>query len=206
MNSIIDVSHHNGVLNFKNIVQNNPGVKKVIIKASEGYTFVDPKFIENVRNASASGLKVGAYHFARLISSKQGIDAILQARHFVNTINAVKADYADLVLDIETNDDKRSRRSVELFIKQFADEVKRLTNKEIVIYSYLSFLNEQLDPKHKLGVYALWLAQYTTATKSKVPTGWKSIYMWQHTDNLALKAVTGTVDASIYGNDKSQLA
>lgn len=205
MIAILDVSHHNGNVDFKKAVSANPQIQKVIVKATEGTSFVDPKFATNVaRVMSIPGLKLGAYHFARLVKYKGSTkhEAALQAMHFVNTLKSVKADFVDIVLDIETNDDRRNREAVAEFIEVFASTVEKATGKQIVLYSYYAFLNENLPVGHKLGRFALWLAQYTKASKSKLPNGWSKVYMWQHTDSATLAAVPGKFDASVYGNTK----
>ena len=48
----IDVSHHNGEINWKQV----PDVEFVYIKATEGATFVDPMYQQNIKGARAKKL------------------------------------------------------------------------------------------------------------------------------------------------------
>ncbi len=52
---ILDVSHHQGIINWKEI--KNTSVKGVYIKLTEGGTFVDPRSYENYIGAKKCGLE-----------------------------------------------------------------------------------------------------------------------------------------------------
>ena len=59
----IDVSKHNGNIDFKQVRDDD--YQFVFIKATEGKTYKDDAFDRNYRGARDAGLKVGAYHFFR---------------------------------------------------------------------------------------------------------------------------------------------
>ena len=63
----IDVSHHNGKINWDQV----PDVDFVYIKATEGATYVDPVYQQNINGARARKFRVGAYHYFRTTSSVQ---------------------------------------------------------------------------------------------------------------------------------------
>ncbi|MDE6377369.1 MAG: hypothetical protein K2K72_01335, partial [Duncaniella sp.] len=75
----IDISAHNGEIDFNKV--RDEGVKFVIVKATEGGTFKDRRFIENIRKAREAGLKVGAYHFFRFDTP-----GYIQGLNFVNSL------------------------------------------------------------------------------------------------------------------------
>ena len=58
----IDVSHHNGKINWKEVAKDKK-IQYVYIKATTGATRVDERYASNVKNARENGLKVGSYHF-----------------------------------------------------------------------------------------------------------------------------------------------
>ena len=60
----IDVSKHNGNINWQQVAEDK-NIKFVYIKATEGFSIVDSKYKKNLREARATGLKVGSYHFFR---------------------------------------------------------------------------------------------------------------------------------------------
>jgi lysozyme len=82
----VDVSHHNvddrGAPIDWNAVK-AAGFSFALIKASDGASYRDPKFLENVLGAKNAGLEIAAYHFLR--PTTQAID---QANNFLAQINA----------------------------------------------------------------------------------------------------------------------
>src|SRR4051812_48478527 len=57
----IDVSHHNGVINWADKFAK--GDKFMFAKATEGHGYIDSQFNRNWANAKAAGLLTGAYCF-----------------------------------------------------------------------------------------------------------------------------------------------
>ena len=55
---VLDVSRHQGNIDFERVAQSP--VKWIYLKATEGSTHVDPKFLEYARDAKAVEMKVGA--------------------------------------------------------------------------------------------------------------------------------------------------
>lgn len=64
----IDVSHHNGKINWKEVAKDS-NIKFVYIKATTGSTHTDDCYAYNIKNARENGLKVGSYHFFTSYSS-----------------------------------------------------------------------------------------------------------------------------------------
>lgn len=58
----IDISHHNGEVDFSRVASEEADVAFAYIKATEGTDFIDPAFIRNARLSVASGIPSGAYH------------------------------------------------------------------------------------------------------------------------------------------------
>ena len=59
---IVDVSYHNGNINFKSM--KNDGIAGVIIRAGYGQGNTDKKFKTYIKDAIAAGLPVGIYWFS----------------------------------------------------------------------------------------------------------------------------------------------
>ena len=76
----VDVSHHNGKIDWEKVA--DAGVKWASIKATEGYSFADPKYHVNLREAQGSGLEVIPYHFAHPHD-----DVLVQVQHFDHVTN-----------------------------------------------------------------------------------------------------------------------
>ena len=77
----LDISHHQGEIDW-NIVDSK--FEFVFAKATEGSTFIDKRFYENVEGIRNSGRIVGAYHFYHFPTN--GID---QASHFIDVVGNI---------------------------------------------------------------------------------------------------------------------
>lgn len=74
----IDISHHNGHVDFDLLAREDSDVGFLYVKATEGTGFVDPDFVRNSSGGISSGVPTGAYHFFRY-----DVDGELQALNFV---------------------------------------------------------------------------------------------------------------------------
>ena len=126
----IDVSDWQGYINYEEVKKS--GVKVVYIKASQGNNIKDPYFDINYENAKNKGLKVGFYHFLTATTTKE---AEKQAQYFTNVISGKTPD-CKLVMDYEIFEENTVSQIQEIS-QVFIETVKRLTNKEVIIYSDL---------------------------------------------------------------------
>lgn len=93
----IDVSHHNGALDWQRIAR--AGYRFAFVKASQGASFVDPMLERHVAGASAAGLRVGAYHFLSATD-----DGSKQADNFLAAIAAIRGKLSlPSVADVEAD-------------------------------------------------------------------------------------------------------
>lgn len=131
----------------------------VIIKATEGTSFVSPFCDSQYQKAKARGKLVGVYHFA------SGLDPVAEANYFIDNVQGYVGE-ALLVLDWEANAISRGPEWVRSFVKQ----VKARTNVPPVIYGSASPLAAQGIPavaqQENCG---LWVAAYP----SSAPTGYR---------------------------------
>lgn len=170
INSVIDVSHHNGAgLNFNSAKAD--GIIGVIGKASQGQSNRDPLYKANRKKAQAAGLLWGAYHFAT------GSGGVGQADNFLAAIG----DPTDvlMVLDIEPNPTGPSMTLDEAHT--FVAHIHAKTGKWPGLYSghYIKqLLGNRKDPL--LANCWFWLAQY--GPTAVVPPTWSTWTMWQYTD------------------------
>ena len=189
----IDVSHHNGTINWEKVSKNNQKVEFVYIKCSTGVGGFDPKTKENAINAKKYGIKVGYYHFASMNDEDEVHDAQVEAEWFIKLLKFLPEADLPLALDIE------EKPSVELDSNEFVNWItvffKTLDSngyKNYVLYSYKPYLDEHLPKNHKLGTIRLWLAQYRP--KTTLPNGWNSYWLLQYTDSGKVNGINGSVD------------
>lgn len=112
----IDISHHNKTIDFNKVKIS--GVDTVIIKATEGGSYTDPKLMEHYTNAKDKGFNIGFYHFLYELS-----DPLKQAEHFWNSIKDKEFNVIP-VLDAERNNsNKFNRTSYTDFLLSFLEKI-----------------------------------------------------------------------------------
>ncbi len=66
----IDVYHGDGEVDWKTVKKN--GIQFAFVKATEGTNYIDKRFDENMKGATAAGVLIGPYHFCRIDNDKDG--------------------------------------------------------------------------------------------------------------------------------------
>lgn len=169
LNVIVDISHHNGNVNF--VKAKEAGIIGVIQKASQGQGNIDQTYKTNKTKATNAGLLWGAYHFAT------GSDGLKQAEHFLSVVGDDPKTL--LVLDFEPNPTGPSMNLEEA--RSFVTHVNSETGRFPGFYSghYIKqLLGNQTDSV--LANCWFWLAQY--GNTPVVPANWATWTMWQYTD------------------------
>lgn len=183
----IDVSHHNGVLNWKKIKE--AGVDFAYIKCTEGKSFFDPMFIKNVLGARSVGIPIGAYHFFH-----PDMDAKKQAEFFWSKIRDLNLDLIP-VCDWEDHDkagESKQVTQIEIFLKR----LEELSGKVPMIYTGKWYIDQvdAKDPKKPLpqwlARYPLWLSDYSPKTVA-VPKPWTKYALLQVTEEGMLPGYLG---------------
>ncbi len=176
----IDVSKHNGIVNWQAVV--DAGIEFVMIRCSYGLCSSDEMFAENLEGAKAVGLKVGVYHYSYALSVE---DAIQEA---VNCREAIESACATLDLpvffDMEDADGYKRRKGfafdpeeITAMCKAFIDNV----GFDCGVYASYFWLTDYIDWR-SLGC-AVWNAQWSQNDDIKG-------YMWQYTDSLDISGQT----------------
>ena len=209
----IDISHHNGrAFPFDKLKDQE--ARFIYIKATQGTTFADPTFKYNWPNASAAGIRRGAYHF--LSSSTPGKE---QADAFVDYLNlhgGLKSDDLPPAIDLEwdvssTNPDNWNGRGEHYIIKSLLDclqQIEARTGRRPIIYtakSWWGISTLPLSDVAKIQGYSIWIADYNRNRKlSERPQllPHASNVIWQFTAAAALTENSNKpVDASIFYGD-----
>ncbi|WP_306318869.1 MULTISPECIES: glycoside hydrolase family 25 protein [unclassified Streptomyces] len=157
----IDVSSHQTTFD-------TDGVSFVIIKATEGRSYVNPRLAAQTKRAREAGCVVGFYHFLW----PGNITA--QAEYFVSKAPEKAGDF--LAADWETTGEGTHASNAEK--DRFIREVKRLRpNHRVLLYANRNYwLN--VDTTSYAGD-GLWIADYVTAGKPKIQADWT---IHQYTD------------------------
>ncbi|MCC2684948.1 MAG: N-acetylmuramoyl-L-alanine amidase [Paenibacillaceae bacterium] len=195
----IDVSHWDGTIDWKRVKES--GISFAYLKAADGKGSVDPNFASNVSHARAAGMPVGAYYYARPTAPLNLDQARAQAQHFVKAMkqNGLE-DYGDLmpVLDLEEPADTGTlgRNDLEQWASAFIDTATALTNRQIMLYTGIWFIQQYDDFGSEMSDLPLWAADYTYYgdTQPPVSGGWSRWTVWQHTDRGTVPGIDGLVD------------
>lgn len=180
----IDVSHHNGTIDWKKVSKDR-NIKYVYIKATEGYGHVDKNYLYNAKQAHKHRLKVGIYHYFTSRSS-----AVAQFSWFRQHANRTWQDLAPVV-DVEDIRGWKSSQQLQDSLAVFLRLVKKHYNCTPIIYTYSNFYNAHLASR--FSNHYLFIAAYSA--KEPILKG-NAYNIWQYTDAGRIKGVRGNVDLS----------
>lgn len=205
----IDVSHHNGLVEWDKVAADQ--IRFAFVKSSEGQNMKDSRAEENVRGAKASGLLVGLYHY---LVAKSSSDAKQEAQNIATVYNRLGGkDYFELppVLDYEDNRHNLGPAAITTIARAFLLEVERLTGARPVIYTSQSFA-EKLSGLS--GEYDIWVARYSLNKPEDIEK-WSRWRFWQYSDGQKggylpggtrkVSGVSGYVDLNEYDGNYEDL-
>lgn len=203
----IDVSHNNGTIDWEKVQAATPPNSFAFIKATEGVGYVDPMCLTNATAVSQkTKMRFGYYHFASLNnSSNVSKDATDEANWFVQTLQTMPEATLAPVLDIERNDSKLTQTQVQEWISAFMTQMDVLGYGQVILYSYVSFLNDNLPANHPFGTLPLWIAHYTSAASPTIPKGWSNYTIWQYSGSGTVSGVSTQCDLDKCSSDVLQL-
>ena len=170
----------------------------VIIKATEGDGYTDPRCDAHYQDAKSKGKLLGVYHFAR---PDLGNSGRAEAEWFVHEIQGYIGE-AILVLDWEVQQWRVD------WAKEFLDRVKELTGVKPLIYMSASPCNAYDWSSVANADYGLWIAGYPAKynvpnppepAEGEMPFGtgaWGFWAIWQYTSSA------GTLDRDVANMDR----
>lgn len=174
------------------------GQSFAFVKATEGGDWVNPHYVQDIQAAHAAGLKTGAYHYARPAG-----DAKTQAANFATQVALAPDQTLPPALDIEVAEGK-SAAQLERWIEEFTSELKRLTGRTPMIYTYKYFWMGQMNNSQKFSDMPLWLAAYQDQAPEAVG-GWKELSFWQRSGSGKVAGIPTDVDMNLFNGSKQQL-
>lgn len=170
----------------------------VIIKATQGTSYVNSDCDRAYQQAKAAGRLLGVYHYF------SGGDPVKEAEHFVNNIKGYIGD-AILVLDWEPQQNKKFSQG-QAVAKPFLDKVRELTGVKPLIYISKSFCRSY-DWSTVAPEYGLWVAQYANNnatgyqanpwTDAKDYGAWGTPEIFQYSSHGRLSGYNGDLDINI---------
>lgn len=172
----MDASHYQGSISWK-AVKNSGKVQFTYLKATEGSDYKDANFTTNWKNADATGLKVGAYHYFTTSSTGEA-----QAQNFIATVPKTKGRLApavDIEATVTTENDFKQQ------VADYVQLVEKHYGQKPVFYVPPKVFNLLYDTYSD---YPFWVINVKTQPDVK---GWT---FWQYTNTATLPGVDGKID------------
>lgn len=181
----IDTSKYQGSIDWKQV--KDSGIDFAILRVGSWDNdgpYVDPTFEENYKNATAEGIKVGAYFYTY---AENEDEQNRELELFLNALSGKNFEYPVFV-DVEANClTKLDKATVSNLIKR---EMDILDQKGYTPgwYSYTNYINSYID-RTILKDYPLWIADY------RGYVGYTGDYvMWQYASDGTVPGISEDVD------------
>ena len=194
----VDVSRHNGNIDWKKV--KDAGFDFAFIRivyrgyGKKGTLLQDELAINNLKNAAAAGLKIGAYVFSQSIDENETIEEAELATKMLNDNNIVLD--LPLVYDPETikNDTARTDDiDSEIFTRNTITFCEYIKSQSITpaVYSNMIWEDYYFDMT-KLKDYDFWYADYEDFPQT--PYRYK---YWQFSERGKVDGINGYVDLNV---------
>ncbi len=190
----IDVSHHQGPINWKMVKQmkdKDVSLDFAFIKATEGITHKDSRFRYNWSQSKKYKLIRGAYHYFK--PHQKGEE---QANHFIRNVKLAKGDFPP-VIDVEEKGNISSKRLMKGILK-CAQKLEKHYGVKPIIYTYNDFYKLNFDTTFK--DYPLWIAHYYVQKSNN--TQWN---FWQHNDRGRVSGINHPVDFNVFNRNFEEM-
>lgn len=175
------------------------GQKFAFIKATEGIGYTNPYFSSDSLKAQQAGVTPGSYHYARPFN-----DPRAEAQFYAAALSTGAQPSLPPVLDLEDNGGL-SAEDLQAWTRTWIAEIKTLTGRDPIIYTYYNFWHEQMGNTTEFSQYPLWLAYYDDYLPNEIPGGWKEVTFWQHSDAGNVDGIYTNVDMNRYYGSDAQL-
>lgn len=191
---IIDISKHNGNLDFNKIKAS--GIEGVMIRIGYGIRHEDPMFRKNVEGCIAAGLHYGFYFYSYALNVNEANE---EANYCLELLKGY-APTLPIAFDMEDADGYKrkygmpSNSTLQAICETFLSVVQK-EGYYVSLYASLSWLNNQLNTP-SLDIYDKWVAQWNSKCTYNKPYG-----MWQYTDAASIPGSSIRTDANLAYKD-----
>lgn len=188
MEKIIDISEHNGNIDFNKVKQD--GISGVIIRIGwignkENHT-LDKKFNEYYKLAKSVNLKVGFYVY----SYCRSVETLRNGINWLIDKIENKSFELPVFLDLEDNTiEDIGKENLTLHATQFCKIIENIGYKAGV-YANKDWFTRLIDV-NKLITYKIWLAEWNE--KENHTANFK-VDLWQYTSDARVNGINGRVD------------
>jgi GH25 family lysozyme M1 (1,4-beta-N-acetylmuramidase) len=196
----IDVSAYQFGVDWR-AVASEP-VRFVILRATGGRSFVDPRYGRNLSSATRHGLAVGAYHWAD--PGERRFDARIEADHFVDVARNAAGDVLP-VLDIEQTNGLGPKRLAR-WVRAWLERVHDRLGVRPMIYSSPTFWRSNMANTRWFADqgYPLWVAHWGTRAPDVPASNWggRGWTFWQRTATSRVRGIRTEVDGDRFAHGR----
>ena len=145
----LDLSAHNGDIDFSLLAADS--IDFVVLKATEGATFKDPKFHHNYLAARKAGIRnIGAYHFFKF-----GTDGKMQGINLLNSLVG-KTLELPLVIDLEEWTNPKNMHTDSIVVR-LQDMIDYLESNGHAVMLYTNKDGYERFVRDRFTDYPLWI-------------------------------------------------
>lgn len=185
----IDVSHHQGAINWSRVSKDD--VAFAYIKATEADDFKDEAFTRNWEGAQKNNVKRGAYHFY-----SPSYSGAVQAENFIATVPTT-SEQLPPVIDLEDFGNNPSQEQFNTDLHDYIAIVSKQYGTQPILYTTYTFYERYL--RTEFSGYPLWIRDIYANPNSKKINAWT---LWQYNPRGHVHGITGFVDLNVF-NGKS---
>lgn len=197
----IDVSHHNGKINWNAVANSN--VDFAIIRAGSTdvdgeILYKDSKFEINYSGATNAGIKVGAYYYCGAYT-KDGFEK--NAYDFLNLLNGKSFDLP-VYIDIERASKQKAlgKSTLTTYVLSALDIINE-AGYHAGIYANRDWFKNYLDEvRIRDSGYEIWWAQYPSGTYAVDPSKYDKssvCSIWQYSSLGSINGINANVDVNV---------
>lgn len=194
---VIDVSTYNGDIDWNRVKE--AGIDYAIIRVGyRGYETArlvkDKRFDTNMRNATAAGVKVGAYIVTQAVNTNEAVE---EASFIISACSGYNVSLP-LAIDVESagngsgRGDKISVAERMAVINAFVQTI-RGAGYSAMVYANKDWMTNRINAGGLASGSTVWLAQYRSSC-----TYGGSYQMWQFTESGSIPGISGNVDMSAW--------
>lgn len=194
----VDISSYQANVDMNKLKEQN--IRFVYIKATEGSSHQDGKFIENWENAKKANLLSGPYHFFSYDSTGK-----TQAENFLKTVGSDIKGRLIPAVDVEYYGDKEQKPPVKEHVikelKIFFEIVEKEYGVKPMIYTRADVYNKYL--KGEFDNYKKWISSIYTPLDWNYKDDW---YIWQYLNVGELEGYNGGekyIDLNVLNKNKN---
>lgn len=190
----IDISSHNGYISTDSFMKmKSEGVKGVVVKISEGTSYINPQAKSQIANAKQAGLVVSGYHYSHFASADR---ATAEANYFASNAYALGLTANDLLVnDSEENSILAlNSKIINTYLHSvFKNTLNTRGFKKVQMYTGQYNYNS----KFNISAKDVWVASYFYTPGNLSRNKFSNFSAWQFTDNYVFQGVSGRFDANV---------